>query len=248
MRARPYKLFGAHERALLAELLEQRVRQWARDWFPARPPLRLECFPAGLERRDWLGFSNAAGEWCALGAAEAEIEALAAELCGASARPGASALAAEAARAALHELAATLAGGSVSPLEQAAPDFAAPGSAAFTARVTLGAAALRLVASPEWTLRALRERLPAPAAAPLAGRREAIASRPVALRVVAGWAEIELAELRGLQAGDVITLAARVERPMSLVLEGREAPLCGARVGLKDGRRAAALVSSRGAR
>jgi flagellar motor switch/type III secretory pathway protein FliN len=248
MRARPYKLFGAHERAVLAELLEQRIRPWARDWFPARPPLRLECFPADLERREWLGFANPAGEWWALAAAEAEIDALAAELCGAPGRAGPSALAAEAARAALHDLAAALAGGSVSPLEQVTPDFAAPGSAAFTARVTLGGAALRLVASPEWTLRALRERLPAPAPAPLAGRRQAIASRPVSLRVVAGWAEVELAELRGLQAGDVITLHARVERPMSLVLEGREAPLCGARVGLKDGRRAAALVSSRGAR
>jgi len=246
MRTRPYKLFGAHERALLTELVEQAVRHWAGDWFPARPALRLESFPADLQKREWLGFGNPAGEWWALAATDAELDALAAALCGTGeVRTSRSSLAVAVARSALQDLAAALLGGSAAPLERAAPDFSASGSAAFAARVTLGEATLRLVSSPEWTLRALRERLPAPAPAQLTGRRLALGSRAVELRVVAGWAELALGELRGLQTGDVIALDTRIDRPMSLVLDGRDAPLCGARVGVKDGYRAALLSVAR---
>ncbi len=243
MPARPYKLFGAHERALLTELVEQAVRHWAGDWFAARPALRLESFPADLQKREWLGFANPAGEWWALAATDAELDSLAAALCGAGeARTSRSSLGAAAARSALQDLAAALLGGSAAPLERVAPDFSAPGSAAFAARVTLGDTTLRLVSSAEWTLRVLKERLPPAAPARLAARRQAIAARPVRLRVVAGWAELALGDLRGLQAGDVIALDAPIDRPMSLVLDARDAPLCGARVGLKDGRRAALLT------
>jgi flagellar motor switch/type III secretory pathway protein FliN len=258
MRARPYKLFGAHERALVRELVEQKVGRWARDWLPAQLAWRLECAPAfelaareprwfaELGAADWQVFGGAADEWWALSGGERVLDALAAELCAdADARVRRSELAAQSARAALQELAAALLERAPGEAPRAAPERPAAGSAALAASITFGEAALRLVSSAEWTLRALKERLPAPPPARLVARRQAIASRPVALRVVAGWAELELGDLRSLQAGDVIALEAPIERPMRVVVSGRDVPVCGARLGLKDGQRAATLTAAR---
>jgi len=245
MRARPYKLFGAHERAALVELVEQRFARWAREWLPAQPAPRLECFAAlPAASGEWIA-AGSGGEWWAIGAAAGEIDALAAALCGRDARAGRSALAAQAARAAAAELAAALAGANAAPLEGATPPPPARGSAGVSALAVVGDARLRLASSAEWTLRALKERLPAPPPARLTGWRQAIAPLPVGLRVVAGWAELELGELRGLEVGDVITLDARLERPMRVELGASGAPVCSARLGLREGRRAASLTAAR---
>jgi hypothetical protein len=263
MQPRPYKLFGARERALLKELLEQKLDDWARDWLPTRIAPRLECAPApelaGREARffadlkpaDWLVFAGAGGEWWAVAAGEGQIEALAATLCGnVDVRTrrwyaGRSGIAVAAAHSALHELAAALIQGDVSQTTRVVPVVSYAGSASIAASVALGEAPLRLVSSPQWTLRVLKQSLPAPAPGRFVDRRQAIASRTVELRVVAGWAELDLGELRGLQAGDVIALDAPIERPMSVVVGARAAPVCGARLGLLEGHKAAALTASR---
>ena len=242
MRARPYKLFGAHERAALRELIEQRFARWARDWLPAQPAPRLECFvPGGHAAGEWIA-AGTEGQWWAI---QTDLDALARAIYAQQAHATRSTLAAQAARAALQELAAVLAGNNAVALEGAAPPPPARGSAGVSALATLGEARLRLASSDEWTLRALKERLPAPPPARLAGRRQAIAALPVGLRVVAGCAELELGELRGLARGDVITLDARLERPMRVELGAGGVPLCAARLGLREGRRAISLTSGR---
>lgn len=252
MAARPYKLFGTRERTLLRELLEQRLGDWARGWLPGRSALRVECVPAveaaarfaDRNAADWLTFEGTAGEWWAIAAGESAIDTLAAALCGGGdGPPGRSAIVAEAALSALEDLAAALLGAQVSRMRSAPPLLFGAGSASIAATVAAGEASLALVSSAQWTLRALRERLPAPPPARLVARRQAIAARPVALRVVAGWAELELSELRRLETGDLIALDARIDRPLSLVLG--DAPLCGARLGVRDGQRAVTLTAAR---
>lgn len=71
--------------------------------------------------------------------------------------------------------------------------------------------------------------------------RTALAQKPVVLRVYAGAAELSLPELGMLSAGDVIRLDRRVAVPLEVDI-GAGATLCGAYLGLVDGRKAVQLT------
>jgi hypothetical protein len=258
--ARPYKLFGSHERAALAAALEDAVGGWSAAWLPQPAPARVQCAPACEAPRRaaaaWTRLTAAPLDWLAIAAAESDLQALAQALCGgADARlraplGGESALGTEVARAALEDLAATLLGAREPKHgygEPAAPagDCFAQGSACYSLVLAFGAGAAQLVASADWTLRLLRARLGRPAALPrLAERRAALAEERIALQVVAGAVEMDVRALRGLAAGDVIALDARIDRPLG-VTSASGTPLCNAQLGSRGGRRAAALSSFR---
>lgn len=265
MEALPYKLFGTHERAALAAALEGSLAAWAAAWLPTPGAIRIDCAPAcetparraGRGPGSWIRLAGTqGGEWIAAAVAPDDLLVLAQALCGGAdprlltAFAGSSEIAGEAADSALHELCASLLGSPQARStrgDEAAPPQSAftAGSACYGAEITLGAAKMVLVTGAEWTLRLLRGRLGAPGAAPrLAERRSGVAGQCVALQVVAGWAEMDVAALRGLAVGDVIALDARIDRP--LVLAGAAgAPLCHARLGSRGGRRAVALSALR---
>jgi flagellar motor switch/type III secretory pathway protein FliN len=269
MDARPYKLFGAAERAHVEEFVGGAVKAWREAWVPAGLRLRTECAPAcEFARRfaeggalEWQAFAAGEARWT-MAAARGAIGGVAAALCGLAdgkARPGYSGeseLASEAARSALRELAAGLLGAptaTVLPQEESAPPPAhtwEKGSASIALVLALGDTTLRFVSSPGWVLRLLRERLSraSPAAAPAArleSRRSAVADREVSLQVVAGWVELELGVLRGLTPGNVIALGTRIDTPLSVVGSGRSAPLFRGRLGAAQGRRAVAVTGAR---
>ena len=269
MNARPYKLFGAAERAHIEEHVGAAVAAWREAWVPAGAAVRTECAPAsGAARRfpaakasGWLSFvagnsASADSHW-AMPAAQAAGGALACFLCGVGdsrARPGYSgdsAIADAAARQALRELAAALLGvpaASVAAREdEGGPDGRTweKGSASLALWLTLGDAALTFVSSPGWALRLLKARLPRSAPARLESRRQAVAGRKVALQVVAGSVELELGELRSLSPGNVIALGTRIDTPLNVVGAGRGLPLFRGRLGTAQDRRAIALVGLR---
>jgi flagellar motor switch protein FliM len=63
--------------------------------------------------------------------------------------------------------------------------------------------------------------------------------------VVAGWAELDVGELRALRPGDVIALERPISEPLSVVVAaGRERAVCSARLGLINGRKAACLSAT----
>jgi flagellar motor switch/type III secretory pathway protein FliN len=260
--ARPYKLFGSHERAALAAALEEAVAGWSAAWLPAPAAARVQCAPAQEARprsaAEWARLAATPHEWIAIAAGDAGRQALARALCGGadprlrSPFSGESEIGAEVARAALEDLAATLLGARDPKRlfgEAGAPaqDAFAAGSACYGVEVAFGAetaGAALLVTSADWTLRLLRARLGRPPAARLAERRAALAGQPIALRVLAGAVEMDVRALRGLAAGDVIALDARIDRPLE-VTTASGAPLCHAQLGVREGRRAAALSSLR---
>ena len=260
MSARPWKLFGSHERAALAAAFEDALAGWCAAWLPAPAAARAQCAPAceapPRPGAEWTRLSGAAQDWIAVASTEEERQALARALCG-GADPrlrapltGESALGAEAARAALEDLAATLLGArepkhALGEAAAPAPECFANGSACYSVALDIGgtAGAARLVTSADWTLRLLRARRGRPAAPPrLAERRAALAAQRVALQVIAGSIEMDVRALRGLAAGDVIALEARIDRPLG-VTTASGTPLCQAQLGSRGGRRAAALSS-----
>jgi hypothetical protein len=267
--ARPYKLFGSHERAALAAALEEAVAGWSAAWLPAPAVARVQCAPAHearpRSRGEWTRLAGSPHDWIAIAAGEAGYQALGRALCGGAdprlAAPftGDSEIGAEVARAALEDLATTLLG--VREPKRLYGEAGAPPEGAFTAGSacygaelafsmgtasagTAGAASALLVSGGEWTLRLLRARLGRPAAARLAERRAALSGQRIALQVLAGTAEMDVRALRSLAAGDVIALDARIDRPLE-VTAGSGAPLCHAHLGSRAGRRAAALSSLR---
>jgi len=264
MEARPYKLFGARERSLVAAALEESLAAWSAAWLPAPAAARIDCAPAceaparraGRGAASWSLLSAAHADWIAAAAGEDDLCALAQALCG-GADPrlrapltAASEIAAEAAARALGELCATLLsspGGKSTRGEAAAPpaDAWSAGSACYSAEVAIGAGRVTLVTSAEWTLRLLRARLGPAAAAPRpAERRAGVAGQRVALQVVAGWVEMDVRALRALAVGDVIALDARIDRPLS-VATGSGMPVCSARLGSLGGRKAVSLSAFR---
>lgn len=230
MRTRPFRLFSEPERARLLALVEERCAAWARDWLPAAVPWRVETAPAEA-REDWLAWGSER-EWWALACADGE---LAAAICGGGESP----LALGAARAAMGALGAALLGAETAPAFAGVKFDAGPGAAHTHVVLTAGTTRLRLASSASWTLRQLHAK---PAAAQFSARRAALADRGVDLRVILGIAEVELAALRGLQVGDVITLDARIDQP--LTVQAGAGPLCEARLGAQDGSRAVSLMSS----
>jgi len=74
--------------------------------------------------------------------------------------------------------------------------------------------------------------------------RRAIEGRPVRVSVVLGEAELELCDLETLTAGDVIRLDRKISEPLSIRTESGDV-VCGAQVGVLDGRRAIQLVMKR---
>jgi Type III flagellar switch regulator (C-ring) FliN C-term len=264
MNARPYKVFGAAERAFIEEHVGAAIKTWRAAWLPAGASVRTECAPAGGAARrfpaaqaGWLTFAAADASW-AMAAERGAIGALAGVLCGVGdgkTRPGYagdSEIANEAARRALRELAAALLAVPLEAVaakeEQSGPDAHAwdKGSPAIALWLTLGDTTLRFVSSPVWALRLLKARLPRPAAAlRLENRRNAVAGRKVALEVVAGWVELDLRALRGLSPGNVIALTTRIDTPLNVVAAGRSVPMFRGRLGTAQGRRAIALVGAR---
>src|SRR5262245_8483061 len=166
MAARPFKLFGARERALVAGVLEERVAAWAAAWLPGPAAPRVQCAPA-VESRAWQRAPEAATWSACVGAgesafscaaADADLAELARALCGS--RPGArvaggSEIAREAAARALEDLcvvglgapvAKTLHGAAAAP----GPQTGARGSACYAAELALGEGRIALLASAEW--------------------------------------------------------------------------------------------------
>jgi hypothetical protein len=253
MAERPYKLFGAHERAAAAAAIEARVAAWASAWLPEAAAARIESAPASeLEPRlaaaaGWSRYAAQNGESVALLVEEKEIQELAAVLCGGTdtrrrrAFHGVSELAEHVAQAALRELASALLDARVINVSQAGPEDAwAPRSAAYAAEIAVGAARVGFASNAAWTLRLLKEKLPRPGPARLTDRRSAVAAQTVRLRAVAGWAELDCGVVQALAVGNVIALETRIDRPMTLAtLSG--AALCGARLGSLEGRKAVSL-------
>jgi hypothetical protein len=253
MAERPYKVFGAHERAAVAAAIEARVAAWAAAWLPEAAAPRVESAPASeLEPRlaaaaGWTRHAAPNGESVALLVVEKDLHELAAILCGCTearrsrAAEGVSEIAGELAQAALRELASGLLDARTVSLSQAGPDDAwVPHCAAYAAEITLGAARVGVVSSAAWTLRLLKEKLPRPQPARLSDRRSAVAAQTVRLQAVAGWAELDCGVVQALAVGNVIALETRIDRPMTLATMSGTA-LCGARLGSLEGRRAVSL-------
>jgi hypothetical protein len=253
MAQRPYKLFGAHERAAAAAAIEARVAAWAAEWLPEAAAPRVEAAPASeLEPRlaaaeGWSRHAAQNGESVALLVPEKDLQELAALLCGCAearrslAGEAASEIVGELAQAALRELASGLLDARAVSISRAGPDDAwLPHCAAYAAEITLGAARVGVVSSAAWTLRLLREKLPRPQPARLTDRRSAVAAQTVRLHAVAGWAELDCGVVQALAVGNVIALEARIDRPMSLATMSGTT-LCGARLGSLEGRRALSL-------
>jgi hypothetical protein len=252
MAERPYKVFGAHERAAVAAAIEARVAAWAAAWLPEAAAPRVESAPASeLEPRlaaaaGWTRHAAQNGESVALLVPEKDLQELAAILCGctdarARAGDGVSEIAGELAQTALRELALSLLDARAVSVSQAGPDDAwVPHCAAYAAEIMLGAACVGVVSSAAWTLRLLKEKLPRPQPARLSDRRSAVAAQTVRLQAVAGWAELDCGVVQALAVGNVIALETRIDRPMTLATMSGTA-LCGARLGSLEGRRAVSL-------
>jgi hypothetical protein len=245
MLERPYKLFGAHERAALEKTVQTRLAAWGSAWLAEAPA--VECAPAPeLAARlaaggaEWRASVLQNGDSIAL---RSDDKRLAAALCG-QADAGDSCYARHAAEEATRELAWALLGGREAQAAKGLPEDAwLPGSACYACEISLGAARIGVVSNAGWTLHLLRSQLPRPPAARLAERRAALAGQRVELRAVAGWAELQLGALRGLDVGNVIALEARIDRPMSLATPSG-AVLCGARLGHREGRKAVSLAAT----
>lgn len=253
MAQRPYKLFGAHERAAMAALIGARVAAWAGAWLPEAAAARVESAPASevlprfAEAEGWTGYATQGGESAALLVPDKDLEALAAILCGATQAPrgrafaGVSWLSEHLAQAALRELASVLLDARAVSVSQAdLQDAWLPRSASYAADIAAGGARIGLVANGAWTQRVLKEKLPRPAAARLTDRRSAVAERTLQVRAVAGWAELDLGVVQALAVGNVIALETRIDRPMTLATISGTA-LCGARLGSLEGRKAVSL-------
>jgi hypothetical protein len=253
MLERPFKLFGAHERAAMAALLEARVAAWAGAWLPEGVELQLEIGPAAeveprmADASGWSRYAAPNGDAVALRVQERDLAELAAALCGAGEGrrgrtfAGVSALSEHVGGAALRELASgLLEAKSVSVAQGALEDAWLPYSAAYAAEIALGAARIAMVASGTWALRMLKEKLPRPAPARLIDRRSAMSAQTLRLHAVAGWAELDLGVVQALAVGNVIALEVRLDRPMTLATASGT-PLCSARLGLLDGRKAVCL-------
>jgi len=245
MQARPYKLFGAAERALLQAAVEERVRAWSADWLGTAAAIGVECLPApelaarepGVRSAAWTTLTGEAEAWICVASGG---DAVAVAWLG-----GGSAIVDEVARRSLRDLAASLLG-SPAPRDSAGPQESAwgRGSAVLAAAVTSDGKSVHLLLSADWTARVLREgRTRTPAAAPLADMRDTIAGQPVDLRVQLGRTELPLRDLHRLSVGCVIALEARTDRPLDVELGGHDAPSLKARLGSVQGRRAAALVA-----
>ena len=249
MAERPYKVFGAHERAAVAAAIEARVAAWAAAWLPEAAAPRVESAPASeLEPRlaaaaGWWRYAGQNAESITLLAPEKELQQLAAILCGCTdarwrALAGVSPMAEHLAQAALRELASILLDARTVSVSQAGPeDASAPRCAAYAAEIALGAARIGFVSSAAWTLRLLKEKLPRPQPARLSDRRSAVAAQTVRLQAVAGWAELDCGVVQALAVGNVIALETRIDRPMTLATMSGTV-LCGARLGSLEGRRA----------
>src|SRR5262245_64108493 len=90
MAARPFKLFGARERALVAGVLEERVAAWAAAWLPGPAAPRVQCAPAVESRAwrrapeavSWTACAGAGNAALACAAADGDLAELARALCG----------------------------------------------------------------------------------------------------------------------------------------------------------------------
>jgi hypothetical protein len=244
MLERPYKLFGAHERAAMEKAVDARVSAWRAAWLA--DAAGIECAPAPeLAAR----LAGCAGEWRASVlqngdsiALRSDETRLAGALCG-RADAGDSPYARHVAEEALRELAAALLGSREAKAAKGLPEDAwLPGSACYACHIQAGAARIGVVSNAAWTLRLLRALLPRPPGARLVERRAAVADQRLEVRAVAGWADLQLGVLRGLDVGNVIALEARLDRPVNLATPSG-AVLCSARLGQREGHKAVSLAA-----
>jgi flagellar motor switch/type III secretory pathway protein FliN len=253
MTLRPYKLFGAAERQRLADAFQAQLGVWGERWLPPGAQPRCACAPAC----EWAERLTAAGgQWTAIHGprqeavhvdlAALDLGAFARAMLGAAEEGAPSTVAEQLAREALLELGAALVGGTQRTNDPPPAHAWARGSACVAAALEYAGGRATFVCSPEWTARQLRElAAPRPNAVKPKDRSAAIAAQRVGLRVVAGWAELDVGELRALRPGDVIALERPISEPLSVVVAaGRERAVCSARLGFINGRKAACLSAT----
>lgn len=221
--ARPWRLLGAADLAAARRGLEPLATAWAHTWLPGETvAIGLAPAQAGAERREPL-LALCDGDDARTGPRQAVLYGAAHRLLRPALAEAGSELAVLMARYILRDLLARLArlpaGGLRDDARFSMPPDPLPGALAADGSVvlTLGLGREELAV---WISHALLgpwlERAGRGDARPLASRQDALAGRRLGLRVLAGQAELGLADLVRLEPGDVVLLDTRADRPMVL--------------------------------
>ena len=243
---RAFRLFGTSQMAAASEQVRALVGRWAADWLPAGTDWKVRLQPID-------GHEPPGGPWLTLstGAAACFVrrEAGAIEAClfGSDVLQHPSPLAGEVGDAALAELARRLTGAGAEVGPRAAPlpaTLQQRGSGALRLSIGLPSTSLELLLDGDAAARlvASRARPPRSPARPLHSLRSAIGNARVRIGASIGEAEIDVATLQTLTAGDVLPLNLRVDRPLRLAVAGAAARR-GAYLGTVDGHRALRLTA-----
>jgi hypothetical protein len=246
---RPFKLLNSSERARIAEVVTNALGEWRQTWV-APPAARFErpgqravkhgdartervvCDDAAAhdelhQRGDWLSFAASRGTLYVAdaGGAMGTIRSLIAAGAGDTVASEDS-VAAELLRTSLRAL--------VEPLMNVAAvasDTAPPpalwlrGSGAAWVSLPLGDVGISVLLD-SGLVRELVAPLPRPVRtfAPLANPQHCIGHQPVEIRVWLGSTDIELSTLQTLSVNDVLLLDSRIDHPLRITVNGKEAP------------------------
>jgi len=218
MQAIPLRPLGERRRAALLALFKEKLDAWIRRWSLGPVDLAVVACPFDLSMDDLPIVRGKAG-CVALQVVSADVEALGAWLSDA-ARLGSQGLAARVGGAALDELRAAIVGTQAAPVESS------------TVPLHRHWVGFEIVLSSELTLRLAIDRplvdhLVPPAAArpiPLTRRTAAAAEKVVPGRFVLALGDVPVADVLGLQPGDVLVGQAGLDATLSLHIGEGAAP------------------------
>ena len=250
----PYKLLNGTECAVLAAKASSAVGAWNAAWAGhAGDPAEVSISPAvrfaesSSAEPEWLAYD--AGEGLVYVAGRESSRAWASRLLSGGAATGALAngtLAAAAVDKALEDLAARIAGSPVLPAAAMPPPetWLRYSGAAW---IHLAEGAPEVIADPRITRRMLAG-VPRPPrrGPPVTNPQLGLGKLPVGIDVWLGTADLELSVFQTLAPGDVIQLDSRIDQPLKVTVDGRNAAPR-AFLGFSGDRRAVRLTGQAGA-
>lgn len=255
----PFRLLGEKDIDDCRNLIAERAGKWSREWFSNPPEGDVhisEASEADVPGEDWsLVVSSAPEAWVAWQLPKQEWLMFARLLLGPglAARGNPSTVVSEVLKRAQAGFACTLLGDEMAPVVENCSARRVKalrsgyGSGVVAGQLGGGFPPIRFMIGGAVfdQLDRSQDELPVSRnSLELVPRERAIGRRKVGMEVVLGEAELNLGDLAGLGAGDVLLLQRQVSTPLELRITG-EAAVLKAHLGMKDGMKAVQVIATK---